>query len=103
MTFAIAAAEDIHRSRFGEPAKTATKYVIGFVKPTGKVLTIDHAAGETRVWFQPPTPPILDGVRLMDDPSNGNSNINGPLHPLRSPTTLRVEMDSPGALNGFLD
>ena len=39
----------------------------------------------------------------MDAASNGNSNINGLLLPLRAPTTLRVEVDSGGALNRFLD
>jgi len=39
----------------------------------------------------------------MDTASNGNSNINGPLSPLRAPTTLRVEVDNPAALNKFLD
>lgn len=39
----------------------------------------------------------------MDSASKGNSNINGPLLPLRAPTTVRVEVDSPGALNRFID
>ncbi len=103
MSLAIAAAEAILRSRIGEPAKPATEYVIGFVTRRGKLLAIHREAAETRIWFQPPVPPALDGVRLMDDASNGNSNINGPLLPLREPTTLRVEIDSPGALNRFLD
>jgi hypothetical protein len=103
MTLAIADAEAILRSRLGEPAKPPTDYVVGFTTPSGKVLAIHREANETRVWFQPPEPPHLDGVRLMDSPSNGNSNINGALLPLRAPTTLRVEMDSRGALNRFLD
>lgn len=103
MTLAIADAEAILRSRLGEPAKQPTDYVVGFTTPSGKVLAIHREATETRVWFQPPAPPDLDGVRLMDATSNGNSNINGPLLPLRAPTTLRVEVDSPGALNRFLD
>lgn len=70
---------------------------------SGKVLAIHREANETRIWFQPPGPPHLDGVHLMDGPSNRNSNINGPLLPLRAPTTLRVEVDGPGALNRFLD
>jgi hypothetical protein len=103
MTLAIADAEAILRSRLGEPAKPPTDYVVGFTTPSGKVLAIHREPTETRIWFQPPAPPNLDGVRLMDSASNGNSNINGPLLPLRAPTTLRVEVDSPGALNRFLD
>ena len=103
MTLSIAEAEAILRSRLGEPAKSATDYVVGFKTSSGKVLAIHREASETRIWFQPPAPPPLDGVHNMDGPSNGNSNINGPLLPLRAPTTLRVEVDSQGALNRFLD
>jgi hypothetical protein len=103
MTLAIAEAEAILRSRLGEPAKPPTDYVVGFRTPSGKVLAIHREANETRVWFQPPAPPNLDGVRLLEGPSNGNSNINGPLAPLRAPTTLRMEVDSRGALNRFID
>lgn len=103
MTLSITEAETILRSRLGEPAKPPTDYVVGFKAPSGKVLAIHREASETRIWFQPPAPPNLDGVHLMDGPSNGNSNINGPLLPLRAPTTLRVEVDSRGALNRFLD
>lgn len=91
------------RSRFGEPAKPPTDYIVGFRTPAGKVLAIHREATETRIWFQPPAPPILDGVRLLENSSNGNSNINGPLLPLRAPTTLRVEVDSHVALERFLD
>jgi hypothetical protein len=103
MTLAIADAEAILRSRLGEPAKPPTDYVVGFSTPSGKVLAIHREASETRVWFQPPEPPNLDGVRLMTAQSNGNSNLNGLLQPLRGPSTLRVEIDSAGALNRFLD
>lgn len=103
MTLAISEAEAILRSRLGEPAKAPTDYVIGFMTPSGKVLAIHREASETRIWFQRPRPPSLPGVRLMDEPSNGNSNINGPLLPLRAPTTLRIEVDSGGALNRFID
>jgi len=103
MTLAIEDAEAILRSRLGEPAKPPTNYVVGFTTPSGKLLAIHREAKETRIWFQPPAPPSLDGVRLTDKASNGNSNINGPLLPLRAPTTLRVEVDSPGALHRFLD
>lgn len=103
MTLAIVDAEAILRSRLGEPAKPPTDYLVGFTTSSGKVLAIHREASESRIWFQPPEPPTLDGVRLMDGPSNGNSNINGLLLPLRAPTTLRVEVDSRGALNRFLD
>lgn len=103
MTLATRDAESILRARLGEPAKPPTDYVIGFTVPSGKVLAIHRTAAETRIWFQPPAPPMLDGVQLMDGPSNGNSNINGPLSPLLAPTTLRVEVDGPAALNRFLD
>jgi hypothetical protein len=103
MTLAIADAEAILRSRLGEPAKPPTDYVVGFTTPSGKVLAIHREASETRVWFEAPKPPDFDGVRLMTAPSNGNSNINGLLQPLRDPSTLRVEIDSAGALNRFLD
>lgn len=103
MTLAIADAEAILRSRLGEPAKPPTDYVVGFTTPSGKVLAIHREATETRIWFEPPAPPNLDGVYPMESASNGNSNINGPLLPLRAPTTLRIEVDSPNALNRFLD
>lgn len=103
MTLAISDAEAILRTRLGEPAKPPTDYVVGFKTPSGKVLAIHREASETRVWFQAPKPPDLDGVRLMAASSNGNSNINGLLQPLRDPSTLRVEIDSAGALNRFLD
>ncbi|WP_339643403.1 hypothetical protein [uncultured Pelagibacterium sp.] len=103
MTLALTDAEAILRSRLGEPVKPPTDYVIGFKTPSGKALAVHREATETRIWFQPPAPPNLAGVRLMDAASNRNSNINGPLLPLRAPTTLRVEVDSPGALDRFLD
>lgn len=103
MTLPTAAAEAILRGRLGEPVKPSTDYVAGFATLSGKVLAIHREAAETRIWFQPPAPPELAGIRLMSAASNGNSNINGPLLPLRAPTTLRVEVDSAGALNRFLD
>lgn len=103
MTLAVDEAEAILRARLGEPAKSPTQYVIGFSTPSGRVLAIERRLANTRIWFQPPEPPALDGVHLMSKPSNGNSNLNGPLLPLRAPTTLRVEVDSAAALNRFLD
>jgi hypothetical protein len=102
MTLAIADAEAILRSRLGEPAKPTANYVIGFTTPSGKVLALHREANDTRVWFQPPEPPSLDGVRVMAGPLK-NSNLSGPLLPLRAPTTLCVEVDSRDALNEFLD
>jgi hypothetical protein len=66
MTLAIADVEAILWSHLGEPAKPPTDYVVGFATPSGKLLAIDRVASETRVWFQPPEPPNLDGVRLLD-------------------------------------
>ncbi|MFQ0812710.1 hypothetical protein AVM02_00760 [Brucella anthropi] len=103
MTLAIAEAEAILSLRLGEPVKPPTNYIAGFRTPSGKVLAVHREANETRLWFQPPAPPKIDGVRLMDNVSNGNSNINGPLLPLRAPTTLRIEVVGPAALNEFLD
>lgn len=103
MTLAVAEAETILRARLGEPAKAPTQYVIGFSTPSGRVLAIERRLADTRIWFQPPAPPALDGVHLMSKPSNGNSNLNGPLLPLRAPTTLRVEVASASALNRFID
>lgn len=103
MTLAIAEAEKILKTRLGEPAKASTNYVVGFLTLSGKVLAIHRDAAETRIWFQPPMPPKLDGVSLMNGPSNGNSNLNGPLEPLKASTTLRVEVDGPAGLNRFLD
>jgi len=39
----------------------------------------------------------------MPGPANGNSNINGPLAPLRAPDTVRVEIVDQKALIAFLD
>jgi hypothetical protein len=55
------------------------------------------------VWFQPPEPPVLDGVNIQAEPNNGNSNINGPLAPLRRSDTLRTRIDSATTLKRFLD
>lgn len=103
MTLKPAEAERLLSARFGEPAKPATEYVIGFRLRTGKVLAIHRQAVETRIWFQPPAPPALAGVALLAEPNNGNSNLNGPLLPLARADTLRVEIDSAPALHRFLD
>ncbi len=103
MTLKIADAESLLTARFGEPAKAPTDYVIGFRTRTGKMLAMHRQASETRIWFQPPTPPALDGVKVLADTNNGNSNINGPFLPLTRPDTLRAEIDGPAALQRFLD
>ena len=103
MTLKPTEAERLLRSRLGEPAKDPTQYVIGFRTRTGKLLAMYRTISETRVWFQPPAPPALDGVTLLPDADNGNSNINGALLPLSRPDTLRVEIDGPAALQRFLD
>ncbi|SNT76802.1 hypothetical protein [Paracoccus seriniphilus] len=103
MTLAPKDAERLLYARYVEPAKSPTKYVVGFHTPTGKVLAIHRTVAETMVWFQPPEPPRLDGVDLQSEPNNGNHNINGPLTPLSRPDTLRARIDSATALNRFLD
>lgn len=62
MTISTADAEAIMRLRLGQPIKPPTKYVVGFKAPSGKVLAIHRGTAETRIWFQPPAPPDLDGV-----------------------------------------
>lgn len=103
MTLVVEQAEKILRARLGAPVKQPTDYVVGFVVPSGKVLAMDRRASETRLWFQPPAPPTLEGVRQIPV-ANGNSNLDsGPLAPLKAPTTLRVEIDSAAALHRFID
>jgi len=103
MTLAPAEAERLLLARYGEPAKSATNYVIGFKTRTGRVLAIHRTIQETYVWFQPPAPPEMDGVVLQAEPNNGNHHINGPLAPLKAIDTQRVLVDSPTALQRFLD
>ncbi|WP_198670711.1 hypothetical protein [Oceanicella sp. SM1341] len=103
MTLAPAEAERLLRSRYGDPAKAPTDYIIGFRNSVGRVLAIHRTNQTTRVWFQPPAPPQLDGVALLPEPNNGNHHINGPLRPLTRPDTQRAEIDSPTALQRFLD
>lgn len=102
MSLPVAVAEQILRQRFSEPAKQPTQYVIGFRTRTGRVLGLDRRASETRIWFQPPGPPELDGVVLMAS-SAKNDNLNGPLSPLNAADALRVEVGGEAALRRFLD
>lgn len=103
MTLLPIDAEKALLARYGEPAKEPTDYIVGFRTPVGRVLAIHRKIQETRIWFQPPAPPQLDGVTILDEPNNGNSNINGPLAPLKRPDTQRVEIDSATALQRFID
>ena len=103
MTLSPKEAERILYARYDEPAKAPTDYVLGFLTSAGKAFAIHRTAAETMIWFQPPEPPVLDGVEIQAEPNNGNSNINGPLAPLRHPGTLRARIDSAIALIQFLD
>lgn len=102
MTLSVSVAEKILRSRFDEPVKTPTQYVIGFRTSVGRVLALHREANQTRLWFQPPAPPSLAGVELMPG-SAKNSNLDGPLSPLNTLSALRVEVDDETALRQFLD
>lgn len=103
MTLKPVDAERLLTARLGEPAKVPTKYVVGFRTRVCKVLAIHRSNGATQVWFQPPAPPHMDGVTVLDKANNGNSNLNGPLLPLKEPGTLRVQIDTPTAMSRFLD
>ncbi|MCS4241937.1 hypothetical protein M2418_001448 [Rhizobium sp. BIGb0125] len=101
MSVPIATAERVLRSRFGTPAKTPTDYVIGFKTAQGRVLALHRTLAETTLWFESPAPPEMDGVQLIGYAKN--SNLNGPLAPLASASTLRAEIATEGALNRFLE
>jgi hypothetical protein len=101
MSVPIATAERLLRARFGAPAKTPTDYIIGFKTPLGRVLALHRTNTELSIWFQPPAPPEMDGVRQIGYAKN--SNLNGPLAPLADASTLRVEIATEGGLNRFLD
>jgi hypothetical protein len=102
MTLPVALAEQILRRRFGEPAKPPTQYVIGFKTSIGRVFALHREASETRIWFQPPAPPQLEGVVLLPS-SAKNDNLNGQLSPLNASNALRVAVDGEVALHRFLD
>ncbi|AJD41691.1 hypothetical protein C9413_32190 [Rhizobium sp. SEMIA 4085] len=99
MSVPTTTAEQILLARFGAPTKTPTEYVIGFKTPLGRVLALHRTLAELTLWFEPPAPPEMDGVRLIDYAKN--SNLNGPLTPLSAPSTLRVEITTEGALQNF--
>ena len=94
MTLPTADAEAILRARLGDPVKPPANYVVGFAALSGKVLAKHRTVSETRIWFQPPAPPSMSGVTVMTSSSNGDPNLNGPLLPLRAPSTMRAEIDS---------
>ena len=70
------------------------KKVLGFDTPDGRVLALDRETkGKTRIWFQPPEPPALDGVVLRPT-SPINANLSGRLAVLNNPQRLQVEVTS---------
>lgn len=103
MTLSPKDAERALLARYGAPAKPETDKVTGFKTGAGRVLAIDTRGKETRIWFQPPAPPPMGGITVLPAPNNGNHHLNGPLAPLRHSDTQRVEVDSPSALQRFLD
>ena len=103
MSLSIQQARNILLDRYGEPAKKPTKYVIGFKNPSGRVLAMHNTIAKACIWFQPPKPPQMVGVVVLPEPNNGNSNINGPLLPLKAVDTQRVEIEDADALRRFLD
>lgn len=59
-------AEQFLSTRYGEPAKEATDYVVRFQTLKGHVLAIHRTAQETRIWFQPPAPTTMAGIIALD-------------------------------------
>lgn len=101
MTLPIATAEKILRRRLGESVKEV-KYVIGFKTSAGRVLALHRTLSETCIWFLPPAPTPIEGVKLINYAAN--DNLSGPLAALGIPNnTLRVEVATEGALNRFID
>jgi hypothetical protein len=103
MTLPPKDAEHALRVRYGDPAKYPTDKIIGFRTPSGQVLAIHRQSEHTRIWFQPPEPPQISGVKRLDEPKNANSNLNGPLSPLKNPDTQRIEVSDINALQHFLE
>lgn len=103
MTLAPVEAERLLLARYDEPAKPATDKVLGFKTNGGRVFAIDTRAKETRLWFQPPPAPAMEGIEALPDPNNGSHHLNGPLSPLKRSDTQRVLIDSLAALQRFLD
>ena len=104
MTLKPEDAERIFKERKMQPAKKPTKKIIGFLTSKGKVFAMPREQAETRIWFQRPVPPPLNGVELMRDGNDGNSNLKPPpLKPLFKSSSLRVEIQSATGLHNFLD
>ena len=101
--FTVVEAERLLVQRLGLPVKPPTKYVIGFKTPNGKLLAMHRTSQLVRVWFQLPAPPAIGGLHLLHNPSNGNSNLNGPLKALQATNVLRAELTSAPSLHTFLD
>ncbi|WP_197283305.1 hypothetical protein [Agrobacterium sp. SUL3] len=51
--------------------------MIGFKTTEGRVLALHRTLAETTLWFEPPAPPEMDGVRLSVE--NTVKNANGQL------------------------
>ena len=112
MSLPPATAERILRARLGAPinpvphggrAGQDNDKLTGFALPDGRVLALNRKIGaETHVWFEPPAPPELDGVRLRETPTI-NSNLSGRLAVLNQRHGLQVEVDTEAALQRFLD
>jgi hypothetical protein len=104
MTLKVKEAEVILKSRFVEPVKTPTKKIVGYATPKGRLLALHRELRDTRIWFQRPAPPPLDGVELLADSNDGNSNPDsGPLKPLYRSGSLRVRILNSAGLHNFLD
>jgi hypothetical protein len=99
MSIPIATAEQVPRSRFGEPAKEPPQYVISFKTPGGRVLALDRNLSETTIWFQPRASPTLDGIQLIP---NTKSTLNGPIVTVTVEGTLRVAVNNQAAADRIL-
>lgn len=104
MTLKPEVAERIFNERKMQPAKEPTKKIIGFLTSKGKIFAMPREQAETRIWFQRPAPPPLNGVELMRDGNDGNSNLRSfPLKPLYKTGSMRVVIQSATGLHNFLD
>ncbi len=112
MARASTGAERLLRARLGSPinpvpsgprAGQDNDKVLGFGMPDGRVLALDRKAiGKTRIWFQPPEPPELDGM-AMRPKSRKSANLSGRLAVLNNRQGLQVEVSSVVAFQRFPD
>jgi len=112
MSLKPATAERVLHTRLGAPINPVphgersgqdNDKVLGFAVPDGRVLALDRKIdGKTHIWFQPPEPPELDGVRLRPTPTI-NSNLSGRLSVLNKRNGLQIEVETENALHRFLD